>query len=79
MDLVWETDNGCVVVDYKTFPGEKEELTDKKSDYYVGKHKGQLECYEQALVAAGKEVIAKLLYYPVVGVIAQLYFFFILS
>ena len=72
MDFVWETDAGCVVVDYKTFPGKKEDLLDPNSDYYVGKYKGQLACYEQALTAAGKKVIAKVLYYPVVGVIVTL-------
>ena len=72
MDFVRETDAGCVVVDYKTFPGEKNDLMDTKSDYYVGKYKGQLECYEQALTAGGKKVIAKVLYYPVVGVVVKI-------
>ena len=72
IDFVWETDVGCVIVDYKTFPGKKEDLLDVKSDYYVGKYKGQLECYEKAITAAGKKVISKLLYYPVVGVIVKM-------
>lgn len=72
MDFVWETSKGCVVVDYKTFPGKKEDLLDAKSDYYIGKYKGQLECYENALKASGKKVIAKLLFYPVVGVIVKI-------
>ena len=72
MDFVWETTEGCVVVDYKTFPGLKKDLTDKKSHFYVGKYKGQLACYEQALVAAGKKVIAKYLYYPMVGVLVKM-------
>ncbi|EID84134.1 ATP-dependent exoDNAse (exonuclease V) beta subunit [Treponema sp. JC4] len=72
MDFVWETAEGCVIVDYKTFPGKKEELLNAKSDYYVGKYKGQLECYEKALIAAGKKVLAKVIYYPVVGVIVKL-------
>lgn len=72
VDFVWETDEGCVIVDYKTFPGKKEDLLDIKCDYYVGKYKGQLECYEKAITAAGKKVISKLLYYPVVGVIVKM-------
>lgn len=72
MDFVWETDAGCVIVDYKTFPGKKEDLLDENSDFYVGKYKGQLECYENAIIAAGKKVISKLLYYPVVGVIVKI-------
>ena len=69
MDFVWETSDGCVIVDYKTFPGKKENLLDTKSDYYVGKYKGQLDRYEQALTAGDKQVVAKLLYYPLVGVV----------
>ncbi len=72
MDFVWESPAGCVILDYKTFPGKKEALLDSKSDYYVGKYKGQLDCYEEALTAAGKKVSAKLLYYPVVGVIVKI-------
>ena len=72
IDFVWETSEGCVVVDYKTFSGRKEELTNESSKYYAGKYKGQLECYESALVAAKKKVLAKYLYYPVVGVLVKL-------
>lgn len=72
IDFVWETPSGCVIVDYKTFPGKKEALLDSKSDYYVGKYKGQLDCYEQALAACGKKVAAKLLYYPMVGAIVKI-------
>ena len=72
MDFVWETAAGCIVVDYKTFPGQKQDLLDKSSKYYVGKYKGQLECYENALVAAGKKVLDKVLYYPVVGVVVKM-------
>jgi len=71
MDFVWETPSGYVIVDYKTFPGKKEALLDSKSDWYVGKYKGQLDCYEQALAACGKKVVDRLLYYPMVGVIIK--------
>ena len=71
MDFVWETEEGCVLIDFKTFPGKKEDLINPESSYYVGKYKGQLECYQNALVAAGKKVLAKLLYYPVVGVVVK--------
>ena len=72
MDFVWETDKGCVLVDYKTSPCTRENLINKESDVHAGKYKGQLACYEQALVAAGKKVLAKVLYYPVVGVVVKL-------
>ncbi|SFI85804.1 ATP-dependent exoDNAse (exonuclease V) beta subunit (contains helicase and exonuclease domains) [Treponema bryantii] len=72
MDFVWETASGCEVVDYKTTNANKEALLNKATDIYVGKYKGQLECYEQALNAAEKKVIAKVLYYPVIGVIVKI-------
>lgn len=72
MDFVWETSKGCVLVDYKTFPGDKEDLIDENSEYFVGKYKGQMDCYENALTAGGKKVLAKLLFYPVVGVISEI-------
>lgn len=71
MDFIWETSAGCIIVDYKTFPGKTEDLLDSNSNYYVGKYKGQLDCYEQTLAAGEKKIIAKLLYYPVVGVIVE--------
>ena len=72
MDFVWECADGLVLVDFKTFPGRKEDLLDENGRYYVGKYKGQLECYRNALESAGKKVIASLLFYPVVGVIVKL-------
>ena len=72
MDFVWETADGCVLVDYKTSPCTRENLINKDSDVHAGKYKGQLECYEQALLAAGKKVLAKVLYYPVVGVVVKI-------
>ena len=72
MDFVWETKDGCVVVDYKTTNANKDALLNKATDIYVGKYKGQLECYEQALNAADKKVIAKVLYYPVIGGIVKI-------
>ena len=72
MDFVWECDKGFVIVDFKTFPGKKEELSNKNSDFYVGKYKGQLDSYEDALTADGKTVLAKLLFYPMVGAIVKI-------
>ena len=72
MDFVWETAEGCVVVDYKTTNTTRDALLNKATDVYVGKYKGQIECYEQALVAAGKKVLAKYLYYPMIGVLVKM-------
>ncbi len=65
MDLVWETEKGCVVVDFKTNPMATETLLNPQSDHYVGLYGGQISCYAQALEAAEKTVVATLIYYPV--------------
>ena len=73
IDLVWKTDKGCVVIDYKTYPNwRKESVTTKEDKHYAGKYKGQLDCYEHALSLSGENVIAKLIYYPVNGMIVQI-------
>jgi ATP-dependent exoDNAse (exonuclease V) beta subunit len=73
IDLVWKTDKGCVVIDYKTYPNwRKESVTTKEDKHYAGKYKGQLDCYEHALSLSGEKVVAKLIYYPVNGMIIQI-------
>lgn len=72
MDLVWRTANGCVLVDYKTFPGNKAELFNPGSKHWAGKYASQLSVYADALSAAhwGKP-LARLLYYPVEGMVIR--------
>lgn len=66
IDLLWETANGIVIVDYKTCPGNHEVVFDPSSDHYVGRHGDQLDCYERAIEAeTNKPVIARVIYYPV--------------
>lgn len=80
MDLVWETDKGVVLVDFKSYPGNKNEDDDKKGvvtenhKHYAGMYAGQFECYDRALKAAGKNVLARLVYYHVLGVVVELKF-----
>jgi ATP-dependent exoDNAse (exonuclease V) beta subunit len=72
MDLVWRTANGCVLVDYKTFPGAKAELFNPGSKHWAGNYASQLSVYADALSASpwGKP-LARLLYYPVEGVVVK--------
>ena len=72
MDLVWRTANGCVLVDYKTFPGNKAELFNPGSKHWAGNYASQLSVYADALSAAhwGKP-LARLLYYPVEGMVIR--------
>ena len=73
IDLVCKTEQGCIVIDYKTYPNwKKETVTSPENKHYAGKHKGQLDCYEKALSLSGEKVLAKLIYYPVNGMIVQL-------
>jgi len=73
IDLVWKTEQGCIVIDYKTYPNwRKETVTSPEDKHYAGKYKGQLDCYEKALSLSGEIVLAKLIYYPVNGMIVQI-------
>ena len=72
IDLVWYTKDGAVIVDYKTFQGKPEFALDKEHpSVYAGRYKKQLNYYADALKANGKNVIAKLIYYPVTGVLVK--------
>lgn len=72
MDLVWETPNGCVLVDFKTFPGRKDCLTDKTNAHYAGNYKPQFDFYTHALEESDKIVLRRYVYYPVNGTIVEL-------
>ena len=72
MDLVYETAQGCVLVDFKTFPGTETDVTEPENSHYAGKYKTQFDCYRAALEAAGKQVIAQYVYYPVNGMIVSI-------
>ena len=74
MDLVWETDKGVVLVDFKSYPGSKDDVVAESNKHYAGMYAGQFECYERALIAAGKKVLARLVYYHVLGVVVELKF-----
>ena len=66
IDLIWETEDAYVVVDYKTCPGDYSLVFDPVSEHYAGRHGDQLDCYQRALEAEGKKkVAARVIYYPV--------------
>ena len=68
MDLVWETENGYVVVDYKNYPGF-DDVTSKESAFYAGQIYGpQLTAYKKAAtMMPGGKVLDTLIYYSVQG------------
>ena len=72
IDLVWETENAYVVVDYKTCPGNYSLVFNPTSEHFAGRHGDQLDCYQQALEAAGKKkVAARIIYYPVTQFVVE--------
>ncbi len=66
MDLVWETAEGCVLVDFKNYPGF-ENILDPASKFYVGKYASQMADYRKALLKAKKTVLDTIIYYSVLG------------
>lgn len=70
IDLVWKTDAGDVLVDFKTCPMGRAAVLNPDSDHYAGWYAGQLDAYEDALTAAGEKVCARYIYYPVSGLLA---------
>lgn len=72
IDLVWETEDAYVVVDYKTCPGNYAMVFDSTKEHYAGRHGDQLDCYQHALEAEGrKKVDARVIYYPVTRFIVE--------
>ena len=80
IDLVWKTDKGCVLVDYKNFPakqsyGQKVIFDDKPGNKnYVGKYFPQLGDYRAALKAAGMDVTHVFVFYAVLGCLVEVTF-----
>ena len=72
IDLVWKTDKGIILVDFKSCPRGVDAIMNPESDVYAGHYGGQLDAYEEALTAAGENVIKRLLYYPVNGNLVEL-------
>lgn len=74
IDLIWETEDSYVVVDYKTCPSGYDLVFKPGSDHYVGCHGDQLDCYQHALEAEGrKTVIARVIYYPVTRYVVEVH------
>lgn len=72
MDLVWETKDAYIVVDYKTCPGNYSQVFDPAKDHYVGLHGDQLDCYKNALESEGKKKVkASIIYYPVTQFVVE--------
>ena len=71
IDLVWQTEEGDILVDFKTCPMGPKAVLDAESEHYAGWYAGQLDAYQDALKAAGEKVIKRYIYYPVSGLLAE--------
>lgn len=67
IDLVWETDHGCVIVDFKSFPGGRDMIVDPEGEHFAGRYAPQLTVYREVLEAAGIQVLDTLVCYAVQG------------
>ncbi len=71
-DLVLETNEGLILIDYKSFPGKKEDILNTSSPFYAGKYSGQLQLYAEMLTHRfNKPVLKKLIYYVVQGILVE--------
>ena len=75
IDLLWYTsENECVLIDFKNFPGDKATITTpgEKNEHYAGKYAAQLKAYREVLQSSGLTVRDVLIYYSVMGCVVQL-------
>lgn len=72
IDLVWQTSEGDVLIDFKSCPMTDEYILNPESEHYAGWYAGQLDAYTDALEAAGEKVIKRYIYYPVSGMVCEI-------
>ena len=72
IDLVYHTEKGDVLVDYKTYQGSPTHLTDENSDFFAGKYCGQLSLYEEALKRKESVICDRLICYLSLGIIIRM-------
>lgn len=73
IDLLWETADGIVVLDYKNYPGY-DDVTDPQSQFHAGKYGPQLNAYRHAASKVhGGKIKDILIFYSVQGRIVRLF------
>ena len=72
IDLVYCTDQGDVLVDYKTCQAGISHITDRDKKTYAGKYSGQLALYEEALRRAGRTIRDTIICYISLGVAVRM-------
>ena len=74
IDLIYRTEKGDVLIDYKTFQGKAVDITDEKSKFYAGKYSGQIEIYRDAILRSGREIRDNLICYFNLGSMVRIHF-----
>lgn len=72
IDLVWQTSEGDILIDFKTCPLGHKYILNEESEHYAGWYAGQLDAYTDALETAGEKVIKRFIYYPVSGMVVEI-------
>ena len=72
IDLVWQTAEGDILIDFKTCPLGHKFILNEESEHYAGWYAGQLDAYTDALETAGEKVIKRFIYYPVSGMLCEI-------
>lgn len=72
IDLVWQTQEGDILVDFKNNPMAAKYILDPDNEHFAGWYAGQLNAYQDALEAAGEKVLQRYIYYPVNGLLVEI-------
>lgn len=72
IDLVWQTAEGDILIDFKTCPLGTKYILDRDSEHYAGWYAGQLDAYTDALEEAGEKVLKRFIFYPVSGMLCEI-------
>jgi len=72
-DLLLETDEGYILIDYKSYPGSIDRVLNAETNNYAGKYSGQLNIYQKMIEnITEKKVVNKFIYYTVLGRLIKL-------
>ncbi|MBI9062754.1 MAG: UvrD-helicase domain-containing protein [Marinilabiliaceae bacterium] len=68
IDLLLETTEGYILIDYKSFPGDFNHVVNPDDSHFVGIYAGQLKAYKQMVEGnSDKKVLGSFIYYTVLG------------
>lgn len=68
IDLLLETSTGVVLIDHKSYPGQRHTWREKAREYVA-----QLAAYAEVLKMAGKVVVSQWISFPMVGGVVELH------